>query len=240
MLGKDIVAAGLLNFGIANFSAILDGQGHSIDNLQNPLFGMIDTQGVVENLNLTNVHLYGAALALDNEGTILACSVTGAILGRDALTSGIAGLVSFNGGTGVISNSYSTCSVTNNFDAGGVGGLVDTNVGLITGSYATGALSGYGRVGGLVEDNGAGPNGEIGTISNSYATGSITGEIVGGLVAVNDANIIDSYATGFMIVRDNFFPPGGLVGFSHQGQQGPAHIGISRLRERHTAPEAQA
>src|SRR5207244_2010098 len=67
VLGANIDAVGFYFSSIADFSGVLDGQGYSIDNLQNPLFNKIDAQGVVQNLNLTNVHLYDAALALDNE-----------------------------------------------------------------------------------------------------------------------------------------------------------------------------
>jgi VCBS repeat-containing protein/probable HAF family extracellular repeat protein len=216
VLGANIDAAGLLNVTIVDFSGVLNGNGYSIDNLQNPLFHKIDTQGVVQNLNLTNVHLYDAALALDNEGVVSACSVTGAVLGHN-IEGGAAGLVNFNGGTGVISNSYSTASVNGNFNSGSIGGLVDTNVGLITGSYATGALTGAHSGGGLVGDNGIGPNGEVGTILNSYATGSIMGDAVGGLVGTNNANITDSYASGLLIAHDASSLTAGLIAFSFPG-----------------------
>ena len=176
VLGANIDAAGFNFASIADFSGVLDGQGYSIDNLRGPLFNKIDVQGVVQNLNLTNVHLYDAALAIDSEGTILACSVSGAILGHGN-TGDAAGMVIVNGSSGVISNSYTTCSVNGNFNSPVVAGLVAENYGVITGSYTTCAVDGSnGVAGGLVgSDHG-------GTVSNSYATGSVTGNAPGGLM----------------------------------------------------------
>ena len=83
------------------------------------------------------------------------------------------------------------------------GGLVGYNLGLITGSYATGWVAGEREVGGLVGDN----NGEIRT---SYATGRVAGrDDVGGLVGYNGGEIHTSYATGRVAGRDDV---GGLVG----------------------------
>jgi probable HAF family extracellular repeat protein/VCBS repeat-containing protein len=253
VLGANIDASGFNFTSIAHFSGVLDGQGHSIDNLQTTLFSTIDAQGRVANLNLTNVHVVNAALALENDGAILNLSVTGTVTGggngslfgalgnncgalvvynlgsisesySQAMVHGVdvGGLVGFNGTTGIISNSYATGSVTGNSTffqlAGDGGGLVDTNVGLITGSYATGAVSGFFQSGGgLVGNNGVGASGVEGTISNCYATGSVSGAIVGGLAGRNNANITDSYAIGLITETDDRFLPGGLVGYSFQG-----------------------
>ena len=63
-----------------------------------------------------------------------------------------------------------------------VGGLVGRNTGTITTSYATGAVSGIGRAGGLVGLN----EGAETTIINSYAIGAVSGTgSLGGLVGLN-------------------------------------------------------
>ena len=78
---------------------------------------------------------------------------------------------------GTISQSYATGSVTSNNNS--VGGLVGGNSGTISQSYATGDVSGSDRVGGLVGSSNR-------TISQCYATGSVssTTNSVGGLVEI--------------------------------------------------------
>ena len=90
---------------------------------------------------------------------------------------------------GSITNSYATGSVLGSIP---VGGLVGNHDGSIINSYATGSVSGSTQVGGLVGNHG-------GSIINSYATGSVSGsEVVGGLVGFNfSGSITNSYATGF-------------------------------------------
>ena len=90
-----------------------------------------------------------------------------------------------------------------------VGSLVGYNVGDITNSYATGAVTGTDGVGGLVGYNG-------GNITNSYATGSVAGTYdVGGLVGLNYGDITNSYATGSVTGTSNSV--GGLVGYNGAG-----------------------
>jgi hypothetical protein len=92
-----------------------------------------------------------------------------------------------------VSSSYSTGSVTGNFD---IGGLVGANYeGTVTNCYATGSVTGNHSAGGLVGGNAYG-----GTIGNSYSTGSVTGTFyVGGLVGANNCMdgscgiVIDSF-----------------------------------------------
>ncbi|MFO7793733.1 MAG: GLUG motif-containing protein [Candidatus Nanohaloarchaea archaeon] len=92
-----------------------------------------------------------------------------------------------------------------------VGGLVGRNAGTVSDSYATGSVTGYGRVGGLVGSNR--PDSEV---SDSYATGSVTGDgkEVGGLVGDNqESTVSDSYATG-SVTGDDYV--GGLVGRNYE------------------------
>ena len=81
------------------YSGIFNGQGHRITGLNfsaatTELFGLLNVRGVIKNLQLIDVNLYGssgpaAGIVEQNEGKIIACSVTGKIsaYGR---TSGIA------------------------------------------------------------------------------------------------------------------------------------------------------
>ena len=92
--------------------------------------------------------------------------------------------------------------------AGGdfVGPLVGANQGTVSRSYATGSVSGYGCVGGLVGTN------DFGVISSSYATADVLGgfKYLGGLAGCNNrGTIIASYATGNLSGNTRL---GGLVG----------------------------
>ena len=81
------------------YSGIFNGQGYRITGLNfsaetTKLFGLLNGRGVIKNLQLIDVNLYGssgpaAGIVEQNEGKIIACSVTGKIsaYGR---TSGIA------------------------------------------------------------------------------------------------------------------------------------------------------
>ena len=83
------------------YSGIFNGQGHRITGLNfsaatTELFGLLNERGVIKNLQLIDVDLYGssghaAGIVEENNGQIIACSVTGKIsaYGR---TCGIADL----------------------------------------------------------------------------------------------------------------------------------------------------
>jgi len=83
------------------YSGVFNGQGHRITGLNfsaatTELFGLLNSRGVIKNLQLIDVNLYGssgsaAGIVEQNEGQIIACSVTGKIsaYGR---TCGIADL----------------------------------------------------------------------------------------------------------------------------------------------------
>ena len=85
----------------SGYSGVFNGQGHRIKGLNfsaasTELFGLLNHRGVIKNLQLIDVNLYGsngsaAGIVDQNEGQIIACSVTGNIsaYGR---TCGIADL----------------------------------------------------------------------------------------------------------------------------------------------------
>ncbi|MDD2775950.1 MAG: GLUG motif-containing protein [Gallionella sp.] len=102
---------------------------------------------------------------------------------------------------GSITGSYATGSVSGLGSF--IGGLVGFNSGTVSNSYATGNVSGSSSVGGLVGNN-------SNIVSNSYATGNVSGSSsVGGLVGNNSNIVSNSYATGSVSGTDSF---GGLVG----------------------------
>ena len=198
------------------FSAIFEGNGHTITNLYSRnsmstgrtigLFGLVSSDGRIRNAELSNARVYGGsgkydlvgALVGSNNGEIRAShALMGTQDGEGGDQDSVGGLVGYNRAT--IRASHATGNPNgglNNFD--NVGGLVGQNAGTITASYATGdpndgAGSGD-NVGGLVGRN-------AGTITASYATGHPNDGIggnnrVGGLVGQNAGTITASYATG--------------------------------------------
>jgi hypothetical protein len=98
----------------------------------------------------------------------------------------------------------------------GVGILVGATAGTVSHSSATGDVTGYDYVGGLVGYSyyyyGIVSNG---TVGNCSSAGSVNGhDYVGGLVGENDGDVSNSYATGSVYGYDNV---GGLVGWSNDG-----------------------
>ena len=74
---------------LPGYSGVFNGQGHRIKGLNfsaatTELFGFLNHRGVIKNLQLIDVNLYGsngsaAGIVEQNEGQIIACSVTGKI-----------------------------------------------------------------------------------------------------------------------------------------------------------------
>jgi filamentous hemagglutinin family protein len=155
-----------------------------------------------------------------NQGTVESSYATGAVSGASLDLGGLVG----TNVVGTISNSYSKGTVTGKGGSSRVGGLVGYNTrweenaedptgdAPISNSYATGAVSGYAEVGGLVGYN-------EGKISSSYATGAVSGSIdMGGLVGSNFGTISNAYSKSTVTVvfnpADLSFAnaSGGLVG----------------------------
>ena len=199
----------------ATFTATFDGGGHTISNLYVDrdvfvgLFGHTEAGSDIRGVGLVSARVTGSRWAgglvgYNILGHITDSYVTGSVSG----SSPVGGLVGEN--TGPITDSYFNGNVNGDYE--NIGGLVGLNdsPGGITGSYATGRVSGRGRVGGLVGSNGGG------AITGSYATGSVTGSSrVGGLVGNNDndSTITSSYATGSVTGSSRV---GGLVGLSSE------------------------
>jgi hypothetical protein len=199
-------SSALVGQGSNAFTGVFEGLGHTISGLTindpvsgTPTFGPESVglfgynAGTVRDLGLVGGSVTGANLAYVGElaggdvGTIVQDYATGAV--RNGLDGPIGGLVGATGTTGTITRSYASGSVmgagatmVNGDNA--AGGLVGTNGGVITQSYATGAVNGGANMdaGGLVGVN-------FGSIIQTYATGAVSGVgavITGGLVGLNE------------------------------------------------------
>ena len=194
-----------------------------------------DASGSVEGLRVQE----SGGLVGWNSSSITDSSASGDV--GDAASSGgtSGGLVGVNSSGAVIRGSSAAGDVTSTDSI--VGGLVGRNEGTITESAASGAVTGYWTVGGLVgydrgvssgdsisasrasgNVTGSGPRvgglvGQLdGTMRTSYTTGAVTGTAkVGGLVGRLVGAIIASYASGS--VSGSGDAVGGLVGFSDSG-----------------------
>ena len=162
-------------------------------------------------INLPNLPYaqYPIGLFGSNGGTIRNVVLDGVDVtgGRSRFRSGVGGLVGHNL-YGTISGSTASGTVTGNDY---VGGLVGHNLyGTISGSTASGPVTGKNYVGGLVGHN------QGGAISGSTASGAVTGEeYVGGLVGHNQGGAISgSTASGAVTGEGNV---GGLVGHNQGG-----------------------
>ncbi|UCE36896.1 MAG: tandem-95 repeat protein [Thermoplasmata archaeon] len=145
----------------------------------------LNEDGPVTNCNsngTTSGIWYVGGLVGQNSGYINYSSSSGSVIGTGG---NIGGLVGRNFGFLIITNSY--CDV-DGAGVNNVGGLVGWNDAPITGSYATGKVTGSAYVGGLVGTNGWTA---VSSITNSYSTGEVTGtsNIVGGLIGENTETI---------------------------------------------------
>ena len=247
LTGSDIdnaTNAGFNGFGAATgdsggFTAIFEGNGHSIKNLYSRasnsgsrnvgLFRLLGSTGVIRNVEMIDVNVYGGSGNLDRVGglvgyngggTITASYATGNADGITGFADSVGGLVGYNDASSTITASHATAKVNGGANNGDeVGGLVGRNNGTITASYAGSSTDGgdgnNDSVGGLV-----GYNDASGTITASYATGNANGgdgenDDVGGLVGYNDGPITASYAIGNANGGDGENDDvGGLVGES--------------------------
>ncbi len=218
------------------YSAVFEGNGHTIENLRasgfyqgSGLFSVISADGVVRNLNLASVNVGGrnwvGGLAGINHGAISNVHVSGDVGTRSVNDTGVGGLVGLNGPTGIITDSSSEGDAVGSVDGNDgryVGGLVGRNEGSIGSSYSTANAWGVDSddMGGLV-----GYNAASGSIRAGYATGDVwngnwekfipdywdvePSRYLGGLVGTNEGEITASYSTGRASLGEAM---GGLVG----------------------------
>ena len=174
----------------------------------------------------TNLN-YAGCLVGRNEGTVSDSYATcdaAAVGGAWGTAGGLVGSV-----VGTVLRSYATGTVTSDYDAGGlvgVAGAFSGQIGRISDSYATGAVStATGRhIGGLAGRLSAGAD-----VIDSYATGAVSSSgngtasdtlDVGGLVGVMTGigtTVTGSYATGEVSTTGNYNSMGGLAGNMESG-----------------------
>ena len=195
------------------FVATFKGNGYTISNLRvnrpesnGGLFGVIDgseADVAIEGLGLSDVDIVGGVhvgglVGHNRAGDISQSYVTGSVstTGKDG-SAIVGGLVGSNVG-GSITESYAETQVKGNLAdslttslAGGLVALNDDH-GRIENSYAIGSVISRGSVGGLVALNRSSSE-----IINSYAVSRAIAmgatSMAGGLVAVNNATVDDSY-----------------------------------------------
>ena len=198
----------------ANFSAVFEGNDHSISGLyinrteaasgaEQGLFSTLAVTAQIKNIRLLDVAIQGfakvAALSGSNLGIISDSSASGAVVAN----TDVGGLVGVNAGS--IVSSFANVAVTANINGGG---LVGDNQGSLSNSHADGRVMGGNRLGGLSGFNN-------GSIISSYATAAVSGsgDHIGGLVGSHTGSIINSYATGDVGGRNDI---GGLVGLNNR------------------------
>jgi len=219
--------AGLNGGTLTNVTATGSVTGNNGENWVGGLIGSNNPTGTVTNSHATgDVSTTGTevgGLIGDNHADVTNSYATGTVSGND-YTGGLIGYLD----AGTVSSSHATGTVTgvsNSLDVGGLVGVVGSSTQL-TGSYATGNVTGGDEVGGFAGYN----NGEI---DGSYATGSVTAvrigtgsglsnSFVGGLVGLNYATISASYATGAVNAGTvgsplDYMSAGGLAGGSGGG-----------------------
>jgi hypothetical protein len=177
-----------------SFTGSLNGDGHTISNLS-------------VSKTSSALGLFGS---ISPEGYVEDLTIEGSVSGRSNI-----GLLA-----GVSEGTISDCAVSGYVTASyyNGGGLVGSNYGDITDSYAsvevvvsgTEGIDYEAYVGGLVGYS-------EGSLTGSYATGSVTGEgnYVGGLVGYLKGSVYDCYATGNVAGSSDYV--GGLLGYSDGG-----------------------
>lgn len=148
----------------------------------------------------------GGLIGCNHGGCVVtSCSATGAVSGNDV----VGGLVGQNIGNSLVTRANASGTIHATEDC--AGGLVGDNAARVSRSSASGSVTGFTYVGGLVGYNRRGSN-----IENSFATGNAKGiklieTMVGGLVGENFGTVRQCYATGKVIGTFHF---GGLVGYN--------------------------
>ena len=195
------------------FRGRFDGLGHAISGLSIEslyqgigLFAITHQDTLIQNVGLNNISFSGygktGGIVGINLGTINNVYVNAGLVTGN--TEQYGGLVGWNYNSGNILNSYANVTVKGKYSNNNyIGGLVGYSDGVVSSSFATGAVTGNNYVGGLI-------GGISGQINNSYATGTVIGnQYVGGLVGFNGGSVDKNYSSGSVTGSDYV---GGLVG----------------------------
>ncbi|UCF42457.1 MAG: hypothetical protein JSV99_07585 [Planctomycetota bacterium] len=189
------------------FTGVFDGQGHTITGLyiNRPttdgvgVFGYLRDGAEVKNVGLVDAnvtaHLNSGTLVGSSSGATVSKSwSSGEIRGSHNYQMRLGGLIGISSGANsYVYQCFSSVNVTATGGAHQIGGLAGYNGhgSIMSDCYATGDVSGYWKVGGLVGDN---PYPEGGYITRCYSTGRVSGN-GGGLVGFNynGGKTYDSY-----------------------------------------------
>ena len=192
--------------------------GHIVGGLVGRNNGTITNSAASSSVEGYGAHAGG--LVGISSGTINNSTASGRVNGMTSWCSGnylskggcnVGGLAGFSGGSIIDSTATGDVSVPpecSRDNVCNVGGLVGTNDGgPITGSTASGDVSGHENIGGLVGLQ------LLGTISDSESSGVVSGiHDIGGLVGDNRSTIEDSEAAGAVSGENQI---GGLVGLNN-------------------------
>ena len=209
---------------VTPFTGIFDGNGHTISDFTYTSTGAFYI-GLFSYVGGPDAEIKDLALIAPNVdagtggyvGTLVGYLTDGTVNGCCAEGGSVSGTGSIVGGlvgynnSSTVSNSYATGSVTGFYYVGGLVGQSSSSA-TVSISYATGSVTGTGSVvGGLVGYNNSS------TVSKSCATGRVEGlDVLGGLVGYNYyGTASNSYATGTVSETNNI--AGGLVGHNFNG-----------------------
>ncbi|MHC5082989.1 MAG: GLUG motif-containing protein [Planctomycetota bacterium] len=210
---------------ITSFQGSFDGQDNIIHNLSISggsflgLFGQLENDNKIENLNLENVNIYGDSgskylgglCGMKYNGFITNCRVTGTLNG-DSYLGGLCG----SGGN--ISGSNSVCSISGKWYLGGLCGSSSNIINCTSNS----TISGISWLGGLC--------GTASILENCYSITSITGNAnsngIGGLCGTNTELVQNCYASGVINCGESSVGIGGLCG-SSSGNINKAYADVS-------------
>ncbi|MFC3609212.1 two-partner secretion domain-containing protein [Stutzerimonas tarimensis] len=156
-------------------------------------------------------------------GTVSNSSASGDINVGEGIYNDVGGLIGLFGHGGGNPNLINSSASGNVNGTGNVGGLVGSNQGSISGSWATGNVYSYpGAAGGLV-----GRNYQIGLIENSWASGNVTGwGGSGGLAGSNGGVIRDSHAYGDVSAEEREGVDGGTFRGTSTGGLVGSNVGL--------------
>ena len=199
----------------APYNTIFDGNNHKISVLRisgdedyHGFFGFVGSSGIVKNLTITEIEIYGSdsagGIAGENLGRIENCHTYGTIQETGIAGGGIAGR-----NRGTIANCSSDADLKSFGDAGGISGV---NYGILDACSASGTISGEYAIGGV-----SGLNLDGGSISSALFSGQIAdGYYAGGIAGCNDTGSTISECSFTGRINDMDWYIGGIAGLNSQ------------------------
>ena len=188
---------------LIGFTGKFNGNGHKISNLfsQNPVFGVITKDALIENLKIIMAEIkykYSlSAFCEKNSGQIVNCHIFCYNSTNYGLFCGI--------NNGIITKSVSKGAI---YGVTSLGGFCGLNHGKISFCYSdVQVISAYLRIGGFCGTN-------SGTITQCFSTGNVlaeVGEVVGGFCGINWGIISDCYTFGNVNAKAEV---GGFLGWN--------------------------